>query len=47
MADTAHALRTVFEAAAASRIDDAAPALNALLRETGARPQLDRAPGQP
>ncbi|MFD8600216.1 CGNR zinc finger domain-containing protein [Kitasatospora sp. NPDC059646] len=47
LAETAHALRTVFEAVAADRIDDAAPVLNALLRETGARPQLDRTPGEP
>ncbi|WP_345656616.1 CGNR zinc finger domain-containing protein [Streptomyces siamensis] len=47
LAATARALRTVFEAAAADRLDDAAPALNALLRETGARPQLDRTPGEP
>ncbi|MEY9872964.1 putative RNA-binding Zn ribbon-like protein [Streptacidiphilus sp. MAP12-33] len=47
LAATAHALRTVFEAVAADRLDDAAHALNALLRDTGARPQLDRAPGEP
>lgn len=47
LAGTARVLRVVFEAAAADRLDDAAPALNALLRETGARPQLDRTPGQP
>ncbi|MEU6663099.1 CGNR zinc finger domain-containing protein [Streptomyces sp. NPDC046821] len=47
LADTARALRTVFEAVAADSLDDAAPALNSLLRETGARPQLDRTPGEP
>ncbi|WP_051965908.1 CGNR zinc finger domain-containing protein [Kitasatospora mediocidica] len=47
LADTARALRGVFEAAAADRLDDAAAALNALLRESGARPQLDRTPGEP
>jgi predicted RNA-binding Zn ribbon-like protein len=47
LAATARVLRTVFEAAAADRLDDAAPALNALLRDTGARPQLDRTPGEP
>ncbi|AUG82046.1 hypothetical protein CFP65_7467 [Kitasatospora sp. MMS16-BH015] len=47
LAGTARALRTVFEAVAADRLDEAAPALNALLRETGARPQLDRTPGEP
>ncbi|MGW7823821.1 CGNR zinc finger domain-containing protein [Streptomyces puniciscabiei] len=47
LAATARTLRSVFEAAAADRLDDAALALNALLRETGARPQLDRAAGEP
>ncbi|MFJ9822795.1 CGNR zinc finger domain-containing protein [Streptomyces sp. NPDC101160] len=47
LAETARVLRTVFEAVAAGRLDDAAPALNTLLYETGARPQLDRAPGEP
>ncbi|MZD10312.1 CGNR zinc finger domain-containing protein [Streptomyces sp. SID5785] len=47
LARTARALRTVFEAVADDDLDTAAPALNALLRETGARPQLDRAPGEP
>lgn len=47
LAETARALRTVFESVAADRLDDAAAALNALLYETGARPQLDRAPGEP
>ncbi|RAG81107.1 CGNR zinc finger domain-containing protein [Streptacidiphilus pinicola] len=47
LAATARTLRTVFEAVAADRLDDAAHALNALLRDSGARPQLDRAPGEP
>jgi predicted RNA-binding Zn ribbon-like protein len=47
LAATARELRTVFEAVAADQLDDAARALNALLRDTGARPQLDRAPGEP
>ncbi|MFE1952846.1 CGNR zinc finger domain-containing protein [Streptomyces sp. NPDC059524] len=47
LAATARALRTVFEAVAADDLDAAAPALNALLRDTGARPQLDRSPGEP
>lgn len=47
LAATARALRTVFDAVAADDLDAAAPALNALLRETGARPQLDRTPGEP
>lgn len=47
LAGTARALRVVFEAVAADRLDDAASTLNALLLESGARPQLDRAPGQP
>lgn len=47
LTETARTLRAVFEAAAAGRLDDAAAALNALLRETGAHPQLGRAPGRP
>ena len=47
LAETARSLRVVFEAAAADRPDDAASALNTLLRESGARPQLDRTPGHP
>ncbi|MQY13366.1 hypothetical protein SRB5_35140 [Streptomyces sp. RB5] len=47
LARTADRLRTVFEAAAAGHVDTAAAEVNALLRDTGARPQLDRAPGEP
>lgn len=47
LARTAQQLKRVFEAVDADRIDDAAEAVNALLRSTGARPQLDRAPGEP
>lgn len=47
LAATARALRTVFEAVAEDRLDDAAHALNAILQDSGARPQLDRAPGEP
>ncbi len=42
LAVTAVALRVVFEAADAGRVDDAAAAVNRLLGSTGARPQLDR-----
>ena len=47
LAATARSLRAVFEAVADDRLDDAAHALNALLRDSGARPQLDRVPGEP
>ncbi|MFE9427371.1 CGNR zinc finger domain-containing protein [Kitasatospora sp. NPDC006697] len=47
LAETARQLRLVFEAVEEQRIDDAATAVNALLLGTGARPQLDRAPGEP
>ncbi|KJS57359.1 CGNR zinc finger domain-containing protein [Streptomyces rubellomurinus] len=47
LAATARTLRAVFEGAAADRLDDAALALNTLIRETGAHPQLRRAPGEP
>lgn len=47
LAGTARALRTVFEAMADDRADEAATVVNRLLRETGARPQLDRFPGEP
>jgi predicted RNA-binding Zn ribbon-like protein len=40
-------MRGVFEAVEDGRVDDAAEAVNRLLRETGARPQLDRVPGEP
>jgi len=43
----AQVMRGVFEAMAADRPDDAAAAVNRLLRETGARPQLDRVDGEP
>ncbi len=47
LAATARTLRVVFEAVAEDRLDEAALALNTLLRESGARPQLDRVPGEP
>jgi predicted RNA-binding Zn ribbon-like protein len=47
LAGTARAMRAVFEAMEDDRPDDAAAAVNRLLLETGARPQLDRAPGEP
>jgi predicted RNA-binding Zn ribbon-like protein len=47
LAHGARVMRTVFEAMEAGRVDDAAHAVNGLLRETGARPQLDRVPGEP
>ncbi len=40
-------MRGVFEAMEEGRVDDAAAAINQLLRESGARPQLDRVPGEP
>ena len=40
-------MRGVFEAMEDGRADDAAAAVNRMLRETGARPQLDRLPGEP
>ncbi|TVZ03169.1 CGNR zinc finger domain-containing protein [Trebonia kvetii] len=43
----AQVMRGVFEAMAADRPDDAAAAVNRLLRDTGARPQLDRVDGEP
>jgi len=43
----ARVMRGVFEAMEDGRVDDAATAVNKLLRETGARPQLDRVPGEP
>ena len=46
MAGTARAMRTVFEAMEGDRADDAAAVVNQLLGNTGARPQLDRAPGE-
>ncbi|HTR93441.1 MAG TPA: CGNR zinc finger domain-containing protein [Trebonia sp.] len=43
----AQTMRGVFEAMEEGRADDAAAAINRLLRETGARPQLDRVEGEP
>jgi CGNR zinc finger len=40
-------MRGVFEAMDNERVDDAAAAINKLLAETGARPQLDRVAGEP
>ena len=47
LAYAARAMREVFEAMEHGRTDDAAATVNRLLRETGARPQLDRVPGEP
>jgi predicted RNA-binding Zn ribbon-like protein len=47
LAYAARVMRGVFEAMEDGRVDDAATAVNKLLRETGARPQLDRVPGEP
>jgi predicted RNA-binding Zn ribbon-like protein len=47
LAYAARAMRDVFEAMEGGRTDDAAATVNRLLRETGARPQLDRVPGEP
>jgi predicted RNA-binding Zn ribbon-like protein len=47
LAGAASRLREVFEGMEAGRVDDAAAAVNRMLLETGARPQLDRAPGEP
>jgi len=47
LAVTAGWLRVVFNAAAAGDVDAAAMTVNALLAETGARPQLDRHDGEP
>jgi predicted RNA-binding Zn ribbon-like protein len=47
LAYAARAMREVFEAMEDGRTDDAAATVNRLLRETGARPQLDRVPGEP
>jgi predicted RNA-binding Zn ribbon-like protein len=46
LARTAAVLRGVFEAVQERRMGDAAAAINRLLLETGARPQLDQAPGE-
>ena len=47
LAYAARVMRGVFEGMEEGRVDDAAAAVNKLLRETGARPQLDRVPGEP
>lgn len=47
LAHAAHVMRGVFEAMEDGRVDAAAAAVNRLLGETGARPQLDRVPGEP
>ncbi|HET9171250.1 MAG TPA: CGNR zinc finger domain-containing protein [Actinospica sp.] len=47
LACAARAMREVFEAMDEGRTDDAAQTVNRMLRETGARPQLDRRPGEP
>ncbi|WP_306338770.1 CGNR zinc finger domain-containing protein [Streptomyces sp. KL118A] len=47
LARTAGQLRDVFAAVDSGDIDAAATTLNTLLRATGARPQLDRVPGEP
>jgi hypothetical protein len=45
MVALAESLRVVFEAAAGGDLDTAATVVNALLREMGSVPQLDRARG--
>ncbi|NUR29231.1 MAG: CGNR zinc finger domain-containing protein [Catenulispora sp.] len=47
LARAAQVMRGIFETLEEDRVDDAAAAVNRLLRETGARPQLDRVPGEP
>ena len=47
LAHAAQVMRDVFEAMDDGRVDFAAVAVNRLLRESGARPQLDRVPGEP
>ena len=47
LARAAREMRGIFEAMEGDRADDAAAAVNRMLRETGARPQLDRVPGEP
>jgi predicted RNA-binding Zn ribbon-like protein len=46
LAAAARAMRAVFEAMEEDRADDAAAMVNRMLGETGARPQLDRVPGE-
>jgi predicted RNA-binding Zn ribbon-like protein len=45
--EVARALRAVFDAVASGDIDTAAGRVNAMLAQTGARPQLDRHDGEP
>lgn len=47
LAHTAQQLRAVFDAVGHDRPDQAAELVNALLRTTGARPQLDRVDDEP
>jgi predicted RNA-binding Zn ribbon-like protein len=47
LAELAGWLRSVFDSIERGDVDDAAITLNALLAETGARPQLDRHDGEP
>lgn len=47
LAETARQLRGIFQSVADGALDTAAADLNALLRSTGARPQLDRLGGDP
>jgi predicted RNA-binding Zn ribbon-like protein len=47
LSGAAQVMRGVFEAMEAGQVDDAAAAINRLLRDTGARPQLDRVDGEP
>lgn len=47
LASAAQTMRGVFQAMQDGRVDDAAAAVNELLIQTGARPQLDRVPGEP
>ncbi|MEO3802097.1 CGNR zinc finger domain-containing protein [Nonomuraea sp. B1E8] len=47
LAETALKVRRVFEAMHTHQDDEAATIVNALVISTGARPQLDRAPGEP
>ncbi|MEV5611206.1 CGNR zinc finger domain-containing protein [Streptomyces sp. NPDC052225] len=47
LADAARQMRAVFEAVDSGDLDRAAQTVNALLRTTGARPQLDRVDGEP
>ena len=47
LAEAARVMRGIFEAMEEDRVDEAAAAVNGLLLQTGARPQLDRVPGEP